>query len=233
VTVGFFLVDGGSVDGSIGAVCAEALTRSVRQSMPGVPVVQFTDETTQAVDGVDEARRLPSEPMARLRMRHHASVKGEWLFVDSDVIVQKDVRGVFEKPFDVAITTRNWEHLRRANGFTDRMPFNVGVVFSRCHKFWKDAYVALGKLSKESQEWMGDQQAICDLVAHSRYRFAFLKGSRYNFPPYVSEKHGEVDPNAVEESARIERKAHIVHYKGIERKALMLQRIREGVEGTP
>lgn len=218
--VGCFLVDTQSVDSALGVICAEALIRSVRATMPGVPVVQFTDERTAAVSGVDVVARLPLEPLARLRVRHQAACEGDWLFVDTDVVIQRDVRPVFDQSFDIAITTRNWKHLKVAVGFSERMPFNTGVVFSRCPAFWQDVYKRLGKLPAEAQAWMGDQQAICDLIASKpRYDIAFLKGSRYNLPPAMA-------PDDTELSAQLEAKASILHFKGGERKALLLQRIR-------
>lgn len=222
MNVGFFLVGTNSVDSSIGVVCAEALVRSVRQSMPKVPVVQLTDESTPAVAGVDEVRRLPTEPLALLRMRHQASVDGDWLFVDTDVYIQRDVRKVFAAPFDIALTTRNWPHLKVAAGFTERMPFNIGVVFSRCPAFWRDIYTRVQAMTPEWQEWMGDQQAVCDLASeHPTYHVAFLKGSSYNLPPAMPG-----DEDAVSE--RMVAKASILHYKGASRKALMLEMIRRG-----
>lgn len=220
MTVGFYLVDTHSLDSAMGVVCADALIRSVRASMPGVRVVQFTDHETAAVRGVDDVHRLAAEPMARLRMRHQAAVQGEWLFVDTDVLIQRDVRHVFDQPFDVALTTRNWPHLKPAVGFSGRMPFNVGVVFSRCPAFWAEVYRRLGQRAADEQEWMGDQQTICDLVAAApTYAIAFLKGSRYNLPPAV-----ENDRDGL--SARMEAKASILHFKGAGRKALLLDRIR-------
>jgi hypothetical protein len=218
VNIGFFLVDTGTVDSALGIVCATALMNSARQAMPHARVVQFTDEQSPSVAGVDEVRRLPVEPMALLRMKHHASVTGEWLFVDSDVYFQHDVTSVFEQKFDVALTTRDWPHLKKAQGFSDRMPFNVGVVFSRSHKFWRDVYKRVADMPKAEREWMGDQQAICDMVTGSRYRFAFLKGSRYNFPPSMDDSKA---------SNKLLRKALIVHYKGPERKALLLNRLND------
>jgi hypothetical protein len=225
VKVGFFLVGTQSVDSSIGAVCAGALVQSVRRSMPGVPVVQMTDEGTAAVPGVDEVLRLPTEPLALLRMRHQSAVTGEWLFVDTDVYIQRDVRNVFADPFDIALTTRNWPHLKVAGGFTERMPFNIGVVFSRCPAFWADIHERLSGMSPEWQEWMGDQQAVCDLVGEKpKYKIAFLKGSRYNLPPAVTD-------DAEGTSAKMTAKASILHFKGAGRKAMMLDLIRrEGGE---
>ena len=215
MNVGFFFVDRGGVDGVIGPIGAKALAASVRSVMPGVRVVQFTDEQTADVPGAHEVRRLPAEPLALLRLKHQAAVKGEWLFVDSDVIVQRDVRDVFTLKFDIALVNRQWPHLKAAAGFSERMPFNTGVVFSRSHKFWGKAYERLQTMPEGLQDWMGDQQVICDMVGSSRFKFWFLKGTRYNLPPSLE---AEDDP--------LVRKAHIVHYKGPERKALLLARVR-------
>lgn len=221
MNVGFFLVDTGSVDYACGVECAEGLIASVRASMPKVQVVHFTDEQTPMVEGADAVRRLPMEPMAMLRSRHQSQVSGEWLFVDSDVLIQRDVRDVFAQKFDIAVTTRDWPHLKAASGFTERMPFNIGVTFSRSPEFWASVCTRVGDMSDEWQHWMGDQQAVCDLLLDkaSRYRVAYLKGSRYNLPPSV-----DADPSSL--SRRMERKASILHFKGLGRKSMMIDRLR-------
>lgn len=217
--VGFFLVDGGPETANA-ALFARAMVRSSQQSMPRVPVVQFTDMTTPAIKGVSEVRRKPSEPMALLRMRHQAGVQGDWLFVDTDVMIQRPVTNVFkEYAFDVAVTTRNWAHLKQAVGFTERMPFNTGVMFSRSPSFFADAYTRLRQMSPELQQWMGDQEIICDMVQDDacRYQVTHLKGSVYNYPPVVpGSQKGEPIENA-----------RIVHYKGPHRKPLLMKRLRE------
>lgn len=213
MTVGFFFVDTGTSDTASGIAGAKALMASVRRLMPGVEVVQFTDETTGAVEGVDAVRRLPREPLAVLRVRHQGAVTGEWLFVDTDVVIQREVRPVFDAPFDVAVTSRNWTHLKLIQNFAELMPFNTGVVFSRSPKFWAAVLAKMDKYSERLQAWMGDQQAICDVIAsRGRFRVVILKGTRYNFPPAI-------DPDA--EALKAQRKASILHFKGVERKVLL------------
>ncbi len=219
MTIGFYHIDQNTGASSQGYEYAQAMIRSAKAVMPEVPIVHFTDMTSAAVKGVSDVRRKPSEPMALLRMRHHAGVEGEWLFVDTDVIFQKPVTKVFRnKVFDIGLTTRNWTHLRPANGFTERMPFNVGVVFSRCPKFWAEVYTRLRKLEPELQEWMGDQEVIGIVARKRRYRIALVKGSRYNFPPQIPTK-GDSAKVMLESAA-------IVHYKGAVRKPMLLDRIR-------
>lgn len=220
MTVGFFLVDNGS---SVARSCAEALTASVHTAMPGVQVVQLSDPTTSAVDGVDDVQRLPAQPMAALRLAHQAAVDGEWLFVDTDILIRRDVRDVFtSKDFEIAVTTRNWPHLSAAEGFTDRMPINAGVVFSRSQTFWQEAVTALAAATKLDQSFMGHQQVISDLATSGRFRVAQLNGAKYNLPPYVCDKHGEVDKSRAKMSRKLLAAASILHFKGPLRKALML-----------
>lgn len=220
MTVGFFYVDVGTDESKDVAVCAAALVRSVRQTMPGVEVVHLTDPDTTPITGVDAVRRVDPEPMALMRFRHQSRVDGDWLFVDSDVLFQRDVRTVFDRAFDVAVTTRNWPHLRAAVGFTDRMPFNTGVVFSRSRAFWHEAVARLKQLSPDAQAFMGHQEVICDMVAEGRYHVKTLKGSHYNCPPAMRSTDDFIRGEAMV------RKAAIVHYKGLGRKASMLKRIR-------
>lgn len=222
MTVGFYLLDTRTLDSMAGYAGARALVRSVRAAMPDVPVVQFTDEASPAVEGVDGVRRKPREAMALLRMRHHAGVQGDWLFVDTDVLIQRDVRDVFRKPFDLAIPDRVWPHLRPSSGFTRRMPFNMGVVFSRCRAFWADVYWRLLQRPKAERRWMGDQEMFCEVLAEHRHKVRTLPGLTYNFPPAL-------EGDDLTASAALEPDAAIVHFKGPQRKPLMLTRIGERV----
>lgn len=224
MTIGFFTVDRKDHASELNYLCARALLVSAKRVMPTTSVVQFTDVKSRAVKGVDAVRRKPSEPMALLRMRHHAGVSGEWLFVDTDVIFQHSVKRVFvDHDFQIGLTTRDWSHLKPAMGFTDRMPFNTGVVFSRCAHFWGDVYTRLRLLEPEKQEWMGDQEVIGDLVSEDTcpYAIAHLKGSKYNFPPPVVSLEDERA-----KALTVEAEASIIHYKGPGRKALLLERIK-------
>lgn len=230
MTVGFLHVEPGEPDLD-GRARAEGMTRSVRRVMPCVPVVQFTDTATEAIAGVDDVRRMEPAPLALMRFRHQAAVTGEWLFLDTDVLVQRDVRHVFaDQSFDVAITTRNWPHLRPAYGFAERMPFNAGVVFSRQPKFWRAAIRLLTSDASADAEFMGHQQVICQLAGSRQFTVRRLQGSRYNFPPYVAGPKDGGDPAL---SAKMAKKAAIVHYKGATRKALMLDVIRAEATACP
>jgi hypothetical protein len=147
-------------------------------------------------------------------------VQGRWLFVDTDVLFQQDVRPVFRNypHFDIGVTSRAWTHLKPANGFSERMPFNTGVVFSTCPHFWSEVYTRLRDYESEKQRWMGDQEVIGEICLEEpcRYNVRVLSGQKFNFPPVTE------DPS--ESYERDLAQALIVHYKGPTRKALMLER---------
>jgi hypothetical protein len=200
------------------------MVESCHRAMPGVRVVQFADLDTPAVDGADDVLRLPMASLALLRFRHQAAVTGDWLFLDTDVIVQKDVRKVFHGVFHLAVTTRRWPHLKPALGFSERMPFNAGVIFSRSPAFWQECADTLGQSDVHDQQFMGHQQIICDVALSGRYQIVKVKGSKYNCPPFVAGGKEGGDPDL---SHRLVKHAHIVHYKGADRKPMLLQRIRK------
>lgn len=212
--VGFFHVD---VAGATPRLPhAQLLIESVRRSLPGVAIVHMTDDSTPAMPGVDDVRRGPAMPIALGCLTAYAAAgAGDWLFVDTDVIVQRDVRWIFDKPFDIAVADRTGTLRPKEVGtkFMAAMPYNKGAVFSRSPAFWRAATLRLCQLSTKRQGWMGDQHAMCDVIAAGQFQIEILD-SRYNYAPHRADE----DLNS---------KA-IVHFKG-PRKAWMLERPEAGI----
>lgn len=177
---------------------AQHLIRSVRHSMPGVPIWHLTNGECPEAPGVDGVRRVSGLPMAVSRITHHSELDGDWLFIDTDCVVRKDVRSVFDEDFEIGLTDRKgsiWE--KSPYGMV--MPYNMGVTFSRGPEFWKRVLKYLKTLPEQYQEWEGDQRVVCELAA-AGYPVRVLPGKTYNFTP---EKRGD----SVEHAA-------IVHFKG-------------------
>ena len=208
MNVGFYLVQGPD---PAGYVLADIMLRSVRSAMPGVEVTQFTDLKSPAVYGVNHVLRKPKQPLAVLRSLHQACVEGEWLFLDTDVVVQRDVRAVFQEPFDIAVADRRWQHLEATPEFTAQMPWNIGVIFSRAPTFWRAIHEALLRAPEQAQDFMGDQRAAGVLLQSGHWALLELPGMDFNYPPSGPEDRAE--------------QASIVHFKG-NRKDWMLQRLR-------
>lgn len=213
MTVGFYLT------GAI-PVWTTLMLQSIRTAMPSVRIVQFTDMHSHAVSSVD-VQRLPTVPLSLHRAQHFALVEGDWLFLDTDVIVQKNVADVFRDRFDIAVTDRKWSRTPsgdyRAGGqpeYEARFPYNAGVIFSRCQQFWADVVNALWADPVLQNSWVGDQYLLGALAKSYRYDIRVLPGQVYNFPP-----ESACDPDAAQ--------AAILHFKGKQRKPYLLQRVRE------
>lgn len=212
--VGFYLT-GKNPDGFL---FADRLVRSIRETMPDVHIAHLTDQVTAEVYGVDEVRRGPNLPLSLLRSAHYGDVEGEWLFVDTDVIIQKDVRHVFNESFDICVTDRNWPHLKPlSDQFVLNMPYCMGVVFSRSPAFWKHVYSLVAQMSERDQSWFGDQKALADVIREGVFSYGQVPGSVYQYPPAT-------DDDDLSNVA-------IVHYKGPERKQFLLNRIKRETFG--
>lgn len=160
------------------------LIRSIRHVMPLVRIVQLTDTTSVRVPGVDAVREYPWAPVALACLQAYAACVGDWLFVDTDVLIRRDVQHVFDLPFDIAVSDRAGTLTEKdlSGSLITRMPFNKGAVFSRSQAFWKDAAARLAAKSEKAQAWMGDQQAMCDVIASGAYDVRVLPNG-YNYPP--------------------------------------------------
>ena len=192
--IGFFAQDEGEH-----LYIGRNLIRSVRENMPGTEVYQLTDEHTPVLDGAIPVRLKGDMPMAVRRMSHHAMLEGEWLFVDTDCVILKDVSDVFDDPaFDIAVTDRKgsmWE--KTAYGMV--MPYNMGVTFSRSPAFWAEVRLRLLELPAAYQRWEGDQRVVCDMIRKG-FPAKVLPGKVYNYTP---EKRGDPLDHAA-----------IAHFKG-------------------
>lgn len=187
---------------------AAALVREATLSMPYATRVQLTDSTTPEVPGITRAQRIQSSaPLLEQRLVHYAALEGEWLLIDTDVMVKDDVSDIFDDPvFDVALVDRNWPHLPQGDKMLIDMPFNTGVVFTRCQTFWTEVLDTWqGYPASTRNDWMSEQRAVADVVRSGHYKVKILPGSIYNYPPKFA--------------ADVPATANLAHFKGPERKA--------------
>lgn len=192
---------------------AQIMIASVRRAMPGAWILQMTDMRTPIFDGVDESRRLqPDSPHLMVyRLRHLARLNGDYMILDTDTVVLKDVSRVWGTPFDVALTHRDKRIVSTSHGFTENdplMPYNTGVMFSRSQQFWKDALKVCDGLEDRHKQWFGDQVSIAAVVDSGRYDVAVLKCDKWNHTP--ANEHEPTEGR------------NILHFKGDKKKRWML-----------
>ena len=148
----------------------------------GCKVLHLTDEVTPGLDGC-EVVRLPWDGQQAMVFRalHLAQLEGDVLSLDTDVIVQRDLSGVFDWPFDAALTQRDGP-IKTQDGFdlVSIMPFNGGVVFSRSQQFRRDVH-AWCEQNKAQDGWYVDQLALAQVAKN--YNVLKLHCDNFNYTP--------------------------------------------------
>lgn len=208
--LGFLHVEAGSPQ--MYRELATRMVRSAKEVMPGVEIVQMTDTRTPAIKGVDDVYSMkPVQEFAPYRLLHlaHFPADKPAIFLDTDVIVKRDMREAFNESFDVGLTKRDYAIFGRQSGrnLTEIMPFNTGVMFCRDPNFFMDCYEVSLTCSPEEQRWFADQIAIARVAATGDWDVKEFQCEVWNRVPVRADDLGQ---------------AYAVHYKGEKRKAWML-----------
>ncbi len=181
---------------------------SIREVMPWTEIVHMADMDEPALTASVQREPWGGENVMEYRLRHLSMLpEGEWLSVDTDMVIQHDLSKVFAFPFDVAVTQRDgpiWD--TNGNDIVKYMPYNAGVVWWRNAQFWKDAHAWILQQPDAIKRWYGDQLALHVLVP--KYNALKLHCDNFNYSPRRADE---------DVSGRF-----VVHYKG-ERKGWMLQ----------
>jgi len=191
------------------------MVASVRRAMPSARIVLLTDQKTPPVVGADEVIRLPYDGvhLMSFRLLHFARLSPcDVIFLDTDVIVQRDLSLLFESEFDVALTRRENIGLDpQGIDVAAVMPYNTGVMFSRPSgwDFWHNAWNYCETLPDNARRWWGDQFSIKAVAEIAPLRIRELPCDLYNYSPALETE----DVNG----------RFVVHYKG-KRKPWMMRR---------
>jgi hypothetical protein len=191
---------------------ARRMVKSVHEVMPDVEIVQMGDGRTPTVPGVDsvvELRIKPNEEFMPYRLRHLSRFEKEAIFLDTDIIVKRDLREAFRESFDVGLTKRDYPVINRDSkeNITEKMPYNTGVMFSRNPDFFQAAYEHCLRLPEEKRQWWGDQIAVNYVAKSGKYKVVEFDCGLWNRVPVRADDVGD---------------AYVVHFKGSTRKTWML-----------
>jgi len=199
--IGMFYVDLGFPE--IGKA-AHLTIASIKEAMPDSSIVQFTNMLTPALPHVDEVVRRPPDDLGLMegRMEHYSTYPHkQMLFIDPDIIIQKDVWDVFDDEFDVAMADRGGKPVMlNGKDISKVMPHNLGVAFSTGTQFWRRCLVEMKKLSLDDRNWFGDQIAVGRVARSKIFKIKTLDMYKYNYSPQTKDE---------DVSSRF-----IVHYKG-------------------
>lgn len=187
------------------------MVESVLNAVKGANVIQLTDEHTPIIKGVNSVvRKRFNGQIMLFRMQHLADLRGEWITLDTDMIIKKDLSSVFDNDFDVALT-RRYGSIFDKNGvdIVKLMPYNNGVMFSRNHEFWREALHSINFMDDELKKWWGDQVAVKEIAESGRYNVLELDCAEYNYTPKDADERKDV---------------YVYHFKG-QRKEWMMNGI--------
>jgi hypothetical protein len=192
---------------------AELMIASVRRHMPEVEIWQLTDDRGTEALPVDRVERKPFiyKDWVPWLMEFVSGVPGNVLFLDSDIIVQRDLRPMFLADADVVVTTRGPKTVN------DRfMPFLLGVVASKKPTFWLDMRDrVLAMKNSDDRGWWGGQLALYDAWMDQQNGNLAWKMAAVPCDP-----HNYVPKDANDAPAD----KWVLHYKGKKRKQWMLER---------
>lgn len=173
------------------------------QSVKGHELWHITDEETPGLPGCEVFRLPKNEPFMFWRAKAYAAFNRPGLYIDTDIIVNRDPSPVMALDFDVALT-KHWVPIRDPSGvnLTELMPYNGGVVFVKNADFWPHVVELMGQMQPEHKEWYGDQLALAHLA--KQYYTVELPAKLYNYTPKVKEHETGADLSD----------KWILHYKG-------------------
>lgn len=194
---------------------ARLMILSCRQQMPGVEIWQLADRNTKplAVDHVLRKDFYAKSHWVTWLFSFLADVPGEVLFLDTDIIVRKDLRKLFELDADLVVTAR--KHPIVADDGTS-MRILLGVAASRTPDVWREVVKRVHAMKTEAEKnWWGAQLATWDMLLDSadgkgRYKVKAVRQWEFNYVP--KDEHDAPDD------------VWALHYKGERRKFWMLQK---------
>ena len=186
---------------------------SVRLAMPKARIVQLTDDGFTAGLPVDHIhrRKFDSPNWVPWMYAGLAQFGGKVLFLDSDVIVQRDLAPMFMTGADVTLTSRGPKTVEGR-----QMPFLIGVVATKTPEFWLEASRRVAAMEdRDDRDWWGSQVVLFDMWMDQKHgslpwKIAAVDASIHNYVP----QHENDAP----------KDKWVLHYKGPKRKPWMLKK---------
>ena len=177
------------------------LAESIRKT--GHNPVFLTDNKTAGIEGCETHRfGFTGENVVWKRMLCYAEYNQEGIYLDSDMMVMKNLEPIMALDFDVCLTRQD-RKVVDPNGvcISDIMNYNGGFAIVRNPNYWPHIVMKIQEMNDEAQHWWGDQLAMMALV--DVYKTLILPCSLYNFTP---SKHEDMQKDMSDK--------WMIHFKG-------------------
>ena len=197
---------------------AELLVKSIKKTNLNCRIIQISTKEDREIIGVDEILIFKFEASVFMLNRFESQIKivekyGPTIFLDTDMLVNKDLKEVFNllKKNDFIFTKRENNHFMNdtfANTkypeFTNKttndvMPFNAGFIGSNNATSLERLLKICLNLPQRFHYWYGDQVAQKKIYDTKEFKILVLD-SKYN---YMIEDVTEFDQNI-----------YVYHFKG-------------------
>jgi len=179
---------------------ADRMTHSAREASDGkLNIIQLSDRTTQVLPTADAIMRSDVRESELIYSKHRLyaaymrEASHDVVILDTDIVVQEDLAGVFGD-WDIGLTLRDpSDRLRQV------MPFNEGVIFCRAtsaaRRFWGAVLHTYRQLPVALRRWSGGQVSLGillrrylepqdgDLLEVHGIRIKLLPKDIYNYAP--------------------------------------------------
>ena len=213
------------------AIFPELLIKSIRKYIPDAYVIQSTDTKTKAILGVDKTYRYDGDisnlMTFRLESNANIDIPGQIIFLDTDMLILRNFTLVNFIGCDVVLCEREFGidgivntkfkgmnmSMYENKTFKEAWPFLGCFNIVNNKSFWKNCSAILDQLDPQFHFWYGDQEAIKRFVEkNSLLKYGFARESEFAcLPEHI---HSNNFP-------------YIAHFKGQQRKALMIKAARE------
>lgn len=174
------------------------------KSVEGHELWQLTDESTPALPGCQVARfERGDKPFILWRAEAYAALNEPGVYLDTDLIVQRNLEAVMALDFDAALA-KTKAVVRDPEGvnLTELMPYNGGVVFVKNPEFWPSVVEHMLTQHPDRHRWYGDQFSLAAVA--KRFNIIELPNTLYNYTPKLSD---------IERNSDLSDK-WILHFKG-------------------
>jgi hypothetical protein len=213
------------------SILPSLLIKSIRHHIPDAFIIQSTDLSTAAIDGVDKIWRYDGDisnlMTFRLESNANLNIKEQTIFLDTDMLMLKNFTLSNFVNHDVVLCERefglNGIVNTKYNGmnmtmyenksFKEVWPFLGCLNITKDNSFWEGCSDILKNLDPQFHFWYGDQEAIKIFVRDNPLlNYGIAKESFFAcLPEYIDLKN----------------LPYIAHFKGKARKELMLKMANE------
>ena len=137
-------------------------------------VVMLTDKRAPEVPGCSEIHRYDGNlaELMMFRMEAYAAYNQPGVYVDTDMIIQRDLSPIMALDFDMAVTHRIGRDIPGPSddpvNITETMPYNGGMIFYKHPGIFPVMANLMRQLDPEMRNWWGDQIILAESVKHVR-----------------------------------------------------------------